>query len=36
MTYKRIAATTLAAFLVSQILAVLVHGFILANDYAPY
>jgi hypothetical protein len=36
MTYKRIAATTLAAFVVSQILAGIVHGFVLATDYAPY
>jgi hypothetical protein len=36
MTYKRAAVTTLAAFLVSEMLAVAVHGFILASDYAPF
>jgi len=36
MTYARAAATTFAAFLMSQILAIAVHGFILASDYAPY
>jgi hypothetical protein len=36
MTYGRAAATVLVAFVVSQILAVLIHGFVLAADYAPY
>jgi hypothetical protein len=36
MSYKRLAATTAAAFVVSQILAAAVHGFMLASDYAPY
>ena len=36
MTYRRAAATTFAAFLVSQIIAIVVHGFILAADYAPF
>ena len=36
MTYARAAATTFAAFVVSQILAIAIHGFILAGDYAPY
>jgi hypothetical protein len=36
MTYARAAATTFAAFLVAQILAIAIHGFILAADYAPY
>jgi hypothetical protein len=36
MTYARAAATTFAAFLVAQILAILIHGFILAADYAPF
>jgi hypothetical protein len=30
------AAAIVAAFVVSQILAVLVHGFVLAADYGPY
>jgi hypothetical protein len=36
MTTKRFAGTIAAAFVVSQILAVLVHGFILKADYAPF
>jgi hypothetical protein len=36
MTTKRMALTIGAAFLVSQILAIAVHGFILAADYAPF
>jgi len=36
MTTKRMALTIGAAFLVSQVLAIAVHGFILAGDYAPY
>lgn len=36
MTVGRAVATTFAAFLVSQILAIAVHGFVLAGDYAPF
>ena len=36
MTYKRAASTIGAAFLVAQVLAIAVHGFILAADYAPF
>ena len=36
MTRTRFVAATIAAFLVSQILAVVVHGVILAADYAPF
>jgi hypothetical protein len=36
MTYKRAALTTAVALLVSEMLAVAVHGFILANDYPPF
>lgn len=36
MTTKRIVLATLAAFVVSEVLAVLVHGFILAADYEPF
>jgi hypothetical protein len=36
MTYARAAATTFAAFLIAQILAIAIHGFILATDYAPF
>jgi uncharacterized glyoxalase superfamily protein PhnB len=36
MTYARMAFTTAVAFVVSQILAIAVHGFILASDYAPF
>ena len=36
MTGKRMAGTIAAAFLVDQILQALLHGFVLANDYAPY
>jgi hypothetical protein len=36
MTYARAAATTFAAFLASQIFAIVIHGFILAGDYAPF
>jgi hypothetical protein len=36
MTTKRIVLATLAAFVVAQFLAGLIHGFILAADYAPY
>jgi hypothetical protein len=36
MTSARMASTTAVAFVVSQILAVAVHGFLLASDYAPF
>ena len=36
MTTRRMAGAIGAAFLVSQILAVLVHGFILGSAYGPY
>lgn len=36
MTRMRIALTTFAAFFVSQVLAVLIHGFVLAKDYEPF
>jgi len=36
MTKKRFVAACAAAFIVSQILEILIHGFILAPDYAPY
>jgi hypothetical protein len=36
MTYKRMASAIGAGFLVSQILAIVIHGFILAPDYAPF
>ena len=36
MTTLRKVATTGAAFLVSQVLAVAVHGFILSKDYEPF
>jgi hypothetical protein len=36
MTTARAIATTFAAFLVAQILAIVIHGIILAADYAPY
>jgi len=36
MTTKRFAATCAVAFVVSQILAIAVHGFILSADYAPF
>jgi len=36
MTTKRFVAACAAAFVVSQILEILIHGFILAPDYAPY
>jgi hypothetical protein len=35
MTTARAVATTFVAFLVAQILAIAIHGFILAADYAP-
>jgi hypothetical protein len=36
MTARRTALTIVAAFVVSQVLAVTVHGFLLAGDYGPY
>jgi hypothetical protein len=36
VTSKRMAAAIGAAFVVSQILAVVVHGFLLASDYGPF
>ena len=36
MTAKRFAGTVAVAFIVSEILAIAVHGFILAADYAPF
>jgi hypothetical protein len=36
MSSKRMALAIGAAFVVSQILAIAVHGFLLARDYAPY
>jgi hypothetical protein len=36
MTGKRFAGVCVAAFVVSQILEIVVHGFILAADYAPF
>jgi hypothetical protein len=36
MTSKRMALAIGVAFLVSQVLAIAVHGFILAHDYAPF
>ena len=36
MSYARTAATVFAAFLLSEVFAVAIHGFILAADYEPY
>lgn len=36
MTYARGAATILAAFVLSNVFAIVIHGFILAADYEPY
>ena len=36
MTTKRFVAACAAAFVVSQIFEILIHGFILAPDYAPF
>jgi hypothetical protein len=36
VTTKRLAATIVAAFVLSQILAVVVHGFVLGPDYGPF
>lgn len=36
MTRKRMALTIIAAFVVANLLATIIHGFLLAADYAPY
>jgi hypothetical protein len=36
MTGRRFAAVCVVAFLVSQILEIVIHGFVLAGDYAPF
>jgi hypothetical protein len=36
MSYVRTAATVFAAFLLSNVFAIAIHGFILAADYQPY
>jgi hypothetical protein len=36
MSRARTVSTTLVAFLVWQVMGILVHGFILAGDYQPY
>ena len=36
MTRTRIALATFVAFFVSQVMAVLIHGFVLAADYEPF
>ena len=36
MTNKRLAATVIVALVVSEILATVVHGFVLASDYGPF
>lgn len=36
MTFARAAATSIAAFFVSQVLTALIHGFVLAADYEPF
>jgi hypothetical protein len=36
MSYTRAAATVFAAFLLSNVFAIAIHGFILAADYEPY
>ncbi len=36
MSYARAAATVFAAFLLSNVFAIAIHGFMLAADYAPY
>ncbi len=36
MTGKRFALVCVAAFLVWQVLQILIHGFLLAGDYAPF
>jgi hypothetical protein len=36
MTGRRFAGVCVVAFLVSQILEIVIHGFVLAGDYAPF
>ncbi len=36
MTKQRMALTIFSALLVSEVLETLIHGFVLAGDYAPY
>jgi hypothetical protein len=36
MTVKRYAAVCAVAFLVEQLLDVVIHGFLLQSDYAPF
>jgi hypothetical protein len=36
MTGRRFAGVCVVAFVVSQILEILIHGFVLAGDYAPF
>jgi hypothetical protein len=36
VTPKRFVGTVAAAFFVSQVLTIAIHGFILASDYAPF
>ena len=36
MSARRTAATVFAAFLLSNLFAIAIHGFILAADYEPY
>ena len=36
MSTKRRIAAVVAVFLTAQVFAILIHGFILASDYAPY
>jgi hypothetical protein len=36
MTTRRFVATCAVGFLISQLLGILVHGFILRADYAPF
>ena len=36
MTWKRALGTVVVAFLVSQVLAVVIHGFLLGGDYEPF
>jgi hypothetical protein len=36
MTFTRAAMAAIAAFFVSEILTIAIHGFILAGDYAPF
>jgi hypothetical protein len=36
MSYARAAATVFAAFLLANVFAIVIHGFVLAADYEPY